>query len=318
MGPPGAASGRTASELFTPQGLARHVFEAMGTQVSLLLPAERSAEGPRAERLVATWAATCTRFDPNSELSRLNATSGRRHHVSELLFNVLVVARQAAEATDGLFDPTLLPSLEAIGYDRDFDALAHGVPGRPQDQTLPATGGWRAVDLDPDTRTAMLPPGVRFDLGGLAKGMAVDAVIAELVSRDVQVAAMDAGGDLAVLGLPPGAGAWSIAVDAPGGARRLSLASGALATSSRARRTWRQGSEVRHHLIDPRTGLPSTAPLWSVSVAAFTCAQAEVAAKAAFLLGRDDGSQFLASRGLAGLFLSAAGTESRAGRWLAS
>ena len=307
-----------ASELFTPRGLVRHVFQAMGTQVSLLLPAERSAEGPRAERLVATWSATCTRFDPASELSRLNAAGGRRHHLSELLLNVLVVARQAAEATDGLFDPTLLPSLEAIGYDRDFGALARGVPGRPRDAPLPATGGWRAVELDPETRTVTLPPGVRFDLGGLAKGMAVDAVIADLVGRDVQVAAVDAGGDLAVVGLPPGAGAWSIAVDAPGDPRRLNLTSGALATSSRARRTWRQGPEVRHHLIDPRTGLPSTVPLWSVSVAAPTCAQAEVAAKAAFLLGSDDGSRFLAGRGLAGLFLSTAGTESRAGRWLAS
>jgi FAD:protein FMN transferase len=290
----------------------------MGTQVSLVLPAERSAEGPRAERLVATWAATCTRFDPNSELSRLNAAGGHRQHVSELLFNVLVVALQAAGATDGLFDPTLLPSLEAIGYDRDFDALADGVPGGPQEQQLPATGGWRAVDLDPDTRTVLLPPGVRFDLGGLAKGMAVDAVIADLVSRDVQVAAVDAGGDLAVLGLPPGAGAWPIEVDAPGDARQLNLTFGALATSSRVRRTWRQGSEVRHHLIDPRSGLPSTVPLWSVSVAASTCAQAEVAAKAAFLLGPAEGSRFLASHDLAGLFLSADGTESRAGRWLAS
>lgn len=267
---------------------------------------------------MAAWAATCTRFDPTSELSRLNATGGRRHQVSELLFSVLVVALQAAQATDGLFDPTLLASLEAIGYDRDFDELAGGVPGRLQDRPLPATGGWRAVDLDPDARTVVLPPGVRFDLGGLAKGMAVDALIADLVSRDVQVAAVDAGGDLAVLGLPPGAGAWPIEVDAPGDARHLNLTSGALATSSRARRTWRQGAAVRHHLIDPRSGLPSTVPLWSVSVAASTCARAEVAAKVAFLLGPVEGSRFLAGHDLAGLFLSTEGTESRAGRWLAS
>jgi FAD:protein FMN transferase len=314
---PPAPSDLETEALVTPAGLSRHIFEAMGTTVSLLLPADRAEEATRIEQLVTTWEVTCTRFDPESELSRLNAAKGQPRIVGNLLFNVLATARRAADATGGLFDPTLLGSLEAIGYDRDFAALVDG-SAAPWAGPFSPTGGWRDLVLDPARRTAKLPPGVGLDLGGLAKGMAVDAAIAELASRGVQTAAVDAGGDLAVLGLPPGANAWPIAIQAPEGMRILSLGSGALATSSVARRRWRQGDTVRHHLIDPRTGLPSTSPLWSVSVAAVTCAQAEVAAKVAFLLGPEGGSRFLAEHDLAGLFLSPDGTEHRAGHWKTS
>jgi thiamine biosynthesis lipoprotein len=183
---------------------------------------------------------------------------------------------------------------------------------------VPPTGGWRGLKLDQEQRTAQLPPGIGLDLGGLAKGMAVDAVIADLAARHVGVAAVDAGGDLALIGLPPGAPAWTISIDGPDRPRRVSLASGAMATSSTARRRWRQGSALRHHLIDPRTGLPSTAPVWSTSVAAPTCAQAEVAAKVAFLLGPRDGARFLVDHELGGLFLLPDGSELRAGRWSTS
>ena len=314
---PPAAPGPAAEELFTPRGLSRHVFAAMGTSVSVLVPADRGIEATRIEQLIATWAAACTRFDPRSELSLLNAAGGRPRVVSDLLFTVLWTARLAAEATDGLFDPTLLRSLEAIGYDRDFAALA-GAPVPPMHGPIPSTGGWRGLELDRGRRTVRLPAGVGLDLGGLAKGMAVDAAIADLAAREVTVAAVDAGGDLAVLGLPPGTEAWPIAIEAPDGARHVRLVSGALATSSIVRRRWRQGSVERHHLIDPRTGLPSKVLLSSTSVAAVTCAQAEVAAKVAFLLGPEDGSRFLDGHDLAGLFLLPDGSELRAGRWPAS
>jgi FAD:protein FMN transferase len=318
VSPPVAAKGPAAEELLTPGGMTRHVFGAMGTTVSLLLPADRAAEATRIERLVATWEATCTRFDPRSELSQLNAAGGESRVVSELLFKVLWIARRAAQATDGLFDPTLLRSLEAIGYDQDFASLVGGPAASPWRGPIPATGGWRGLALDPGRRTAQLPVGVGLDLGGLAKGMAVDAAIADLAARDVAVAAVDAGGDLAVLGLPPGTEAWPVAIEAPDGAKQVRLVSGALATSSVSRRRWRQGVAQRHHLIDPRTGLPSRARLWSTSVAATTCAQAEVAAKAAFLLGPKAGSRFLAGQGLTGLFVLPDGSERRAGRWSAS
>lgn len=303
--------------LVTPPGMLRQTFPAMGTAVSVLVPAAHGDDFATVEALFASWEATLTRFDPASELSRLNAAAGRPMVVSPFLFEVLAIARRAAEATDGLFDPTLLGPLEAIGYDRDFADLAAGAAPTPPDPGWPASGGWRSMRLDRDGRSVTLPAGSGLDLGGLAKGMAVDAALGLLSGRKIRSAAVDAGGDLGVVGRPPGAEAWQIAVEAPDGERVVSLTSGALATSSVWRRHWRQAGVTRHHLIDPRTGLPAEGPVRSVSVAAPTCAQAEVAAKAAFLLGPDAGSRFLGQRALPGLFLLSDGSEYRAGPWTA-
>jgi thiamine biosynthesis lipoprotein len=301
--------------LLTPGDLVRHTFAAMGTTVSVLVPEESAAESGAVEALFGQWNATFSRFDPDSELSLLNGAAGRPCPVSDLMFDVLTTARQAAEATNGLFDPTLLRPLESIGYDRDFADLEVGVPGASPASRTPRTGGWRRLRLVKSGRTAELPVGVGLDLGGLAKGMAVDAAISGLATRGVRAAAVDAGGDLAVLGLPARQEAWSIAIEGPDRDRTVSLRAGALATSSTARRRWRQGDVVRHHLIDPRTALPSTSDLWSASVAAPTCTQAEVAAKAAFLLGPAEGSRFLVQHGLVGLFMASDGTDQLAGAW---
>jgi thiamine biosynthesis lipoprotein len=287
----------------------------MGTTVDVLLPAGQADEVARIKDHFLAWERACSRFDSCSELSRLNGAAGRRLAVGSLLFRALSVAQAAAGATDGLFDPTLLRSLEALGYDCDFDALVAGESSPLADGPLPRTGGWRELHLDHERREAQLSAGVGVDLGGLVKGMAVDAAVDDLASRSISPVAVNAGGDLAVAGLPPQADGWAIAVEGPDHPRVISLSGGALATSSVARRRWRQGGVDRHHLIDPRTGLPSTVPLFSASVTAPSCTQAEVAAKVAFLLGPDDGSTFLTERGLSGLFLAPDGSERLAGGW---
>jgi thiamine biosynthesis lipoprotein len=126
---------------------------------------------------------------------------------------------------------------------------------------------------------------------------------------------VNAGGDLRVLGTPPGAGSWAVAIDGPRGAVTVPLARGALATSGIGRRRWRQGDAARHHLLDPRSGQPAWTGLWSVTAAAATCAQAEVAAKTAFILGPRAGAGFLAGKGLAGLLASDSGGWQAAGSW---
>jgi thiamine biosynthesis lipoprotein len=163
--------------------------------------------------------------------------------------------------------------------------------------------------------TVTLPRGAALDFGGIAKGMAVDAAIGALREQGFRTALMNAGGDLAVLGLPPDERQWSIAVPGRNCHWRIPLVAGAVATSGIAKRHWTQGGEVRHHLLDPRTGLPAQTGLWSVTVAAGRCAQAEVAAKVAFVLGRREGAAFLRRHGLAGLLVGAEGLWSAEGGW---
>jgi thiamine biosynthesis lipoprotein len=153
-----------------------------------------------------------------------------------------------------------------------------------------------------------LPAGIKLDFGGIAKGMAVDAALEQLRQKGISPALVNAGGDLAVLGLPPAAEEWPIAVPGQEQMWTIPLLSGAVATSGIAHRHWWQGNTLRHHLLDPRTGLPAESDLWSVSVVADRCEQAEVAAKVAFILGSRQGAEFLRSHHIPGLLVHEDGT----------
>lgn len=304
-------------DLAVPAGMRRERFRAMGTTVSLLLPAAQATDGATAVRaLFAQWEQTLSRFRPESELSALNVRAGEPVAVSALLFDAVAIALAAARATDGLFDPTLLRQLVSLGYDRSFETLPAHQPRLPGSLAVAGPGGgWRGIELDPSGRRITLPPGVMLDLGGIAKGMAADAALARLTEMGIAQALVNAGGDLAVLGQPPGGAAWPITVPLRQGTQTVTLKRGALATSGVGRRRWRQGREERHHLLDPRTGLPAHSGLWSASAGADHCAQAEVAATVACLLGPDSGARFLAAQGLSGLLVGADGACHIAGAW---
>lgn len=289
-------------EYTTPAGMRREEFRAMGTGISLLLPASQGAEGLDIVRsLFAEWEQSLSRFIPESELSKLNEQPGKPVPVSDLLYHVLATALAAAQATQGVYDPAMLDQLVAAGYDRTFDEL----PADRPDPLIPGEpgGGWRGIRVDTIRRRVTLPPGVKLDFGGIAKGMAVDAALAELRESGITPALVNAGGDLAVDGLPPGEEQWQLSV--PGRDRYWSipLRRGAVATSGIARRHWRQGNTLRHHLLDPRTGLPAQSNLWSVTVVADRSEQAEVAAKVAFILGSEEGAAFLQKHRIAGLLV---------------
>jgi thiamine biosynthesis lipoprotein len=278
----------------------------MGTTIALFVPAARITEAETLTKaLFETWEETLSRFHPTSELSQVNQQAGQPTRVSALLWEVLTTALTAAQATDGLYDPTLGQQMLRIGYDRSFDAITEGSAAMPAPGPL-LGGAWQRIVLDPSSRTLRLPKGVALDFGGIAKGMAVAATLALLTQRGITPALVNGGGDLAAQGVPD-EGAWTVAVpgcDHPGA---ISLTAGALATSSVGQRAWQQGTIPRHHLLDPRTGEPVANGVWAVTVAAARCEQAEVAAKVALILGEQAGLAFLQRWGLVGQILLADG-----------
>jgi thiamine biosynthesis lipoprotein len=255
-------------------------FEAMGVDVVVggATEAELEAVGLLFEKLERTF----SRFRPDSELNRVNAATAEFAAVSPLFARVLTLALDAAARTDGLVDPTLGAAIEAAGYDRDFGELTDD--GRPPAPTV--QGSWRHVRVA--GQLVFRYPGTKLDLNCVVKGLAIDAALEQLAG-DGFVAA---GGDVAVHG--------AAVVGLPGGGS-LTLRDGGLATSGTTRRRWLRGGEVQHHLIDPRTGRPSTSPWSEVTVAAGSCLEADVAAKVAFLLG-NAGPDWLDERALPGQF----------------
>jgi thiamine biosynthesis lipoprotein len=199
-----------------------------------------------------------------------------------MFVRVLALALDAASRTDGLVDPTLGAAIEAAGYDRDFAEVTDDE--RPPAAGVP--GSWRHVRVAGPL--VFRYPGTKLDLNCVVKGLAVDAALQQFAG-DGFVAA---GGDVAVRG--------TAVVGLPGGGS-LRLRDGGMATSGTTHRLWRRGGVTQHHLIDPRTGRPSTSPWSEVTVAAGSCLEADVAAKAAFLLG-DRGPDWLDERELPGRF----------------
>jgi thiamine biosynthesis lipoprotein len=267
-------------------------FRAMGAEI--VVGGASPGELEEIERVFATLDATFSRFRPDSELNRVNAGAAEFVAVSPTFARVLALALDAARRTEGLVDPTLGAAIEAAGYDRDFAELSEDE--RPPAPTAP--GSWRHVRVA--GRLVFRYPGTKLDLNSVVKGLAVDAAVDQL-SGDGFVSA---GGDVAVRG--------AAVVGLPGGGS-LKLRNGALATSGSTGRRWVRAGEVQHHLIDPRTGRPSTSPWDEVTVAAGSCLEADVAAKAAFLLG-EKGAAWLDERGLPGRF-RAEGLEVENDRW---
>lgn len=284
----------------------------MGCDVRVLAPSDRSGAALAVQEIFEAWDRRFSRFRRDSELEALNDAAGRPFHVSDLMMSVLGTALRAARATDGLFDPMLGGRMIELGYDRTYEEL------KPQRAAavLPEwrAAAWRAIVMDPERGTVQLPVGYRIDLGGIAKGMAVDAALEALVAEGAQYAAVNAGGDLAVAGLPPGEESWSVAID---GATETTVAirRGALATSSVLGRRWRVNGTERHHLLDPRTGMPSSGPIVQASVAAATCVQAEIAAKMAVLSDLPGAIGRLEMHHLAALLFTAEGEAWRVGTW---
>lgn len=282
----------------------RLAFRAMGTEVEALLDAPVGLETILAlasvEREFARLERLLSRFDPASELSRLNG-EGSLQAGADLLA-VVELALAARERTGGRFDPTVLDALVAAGYDRSFELVREAAPaGAP----CPAGGGVRIAG-----GRIELGAGVRLDLGGIGKGYAVDRATQLLAPFGPCL--VNAGGDVAVAGVPA-EGVWPVGVETPSGTVTLGLESGALATSGSDRRRWRAGDEAQHHLIDPASGRPSTSDLLRVTVAAPTAVEAEVLAKALFLAGEEAAVAEADALGVPALLVTVAGRVTAAG-----
>lgn len=262
----------------------RRTFAAMGTDIELLLDAPG---GPQAtEALGAAEAefhrleSLLSRFRPDSELARLNRDGAIVAGCELLEVTELAVAARAR--SHGRFDPTIHDALCAAGYHTSFDELD---PGDAPAEPAGPCGGTIAIDRELCSIT--LGPDVRIDLGGIAKGYAVDR--AREILAPAGRSLVNAGGDIAATG------EWIVGVETAGTPISLAIDGGALATTGRDRRCWTRGGRELHHLIDPSTGQPATSDLLRVTAFAPTAVEAEVLAKTRFLAGFDGALEEAAS-----------------------
>jgi thiamine biosynthesis lipoprotein len=284
-------------------------FSAMNTVVQVAAQGDIVELKPGFERvrqLVEKSEERFSRFRETSELTRLNHSAGTWFYASSAMFDLVKTALKLHSLTDGLFDPSILGALRQAGYDRSMDEIRRSGALPARFDRVWNSPPFEETHLDPETNAICLPAGIQIDLGGIAKGW-IAAQAAEQLSQFTDTCAVSAGGDMALLGLPTGERAWEVSLEDPLNIDQviaiLKISSGGLATSTVTRRQWMQDGQLRHHIIDPRSGEPSNSRWLSVTVYAKSILYAEAFAKALLiagpseaqtLLSRVDGLQFAA------------------------
>lgn len=262
---------------------------ALGSTATLVV--EDPAALPMAERVLERELAAiddaCSRFRPDSEISRVHTRPEEWVEVGPVLAAALAAAWRAAELTGGLVDPTVGRAVRELGYDRDFATLRPSSSAAPTGRPAP---GWRRVGWDAPRAAVLLPAGIELDLGASAKALAADRVATGAAAATGCGVLVSLGGDTRADGPVP-SGGWRLGVgDDHERAREqpdamVTVTGGAVASSGVTRRRWRRADRWVHHIVDPRTGDPADGPWRTASVAAATCVDANTASTAAIVLG---------------------------------
>ncbi len=206
------------------------------------------------------------------------------------LERILTEGLAVARASSGAYDPTLGEVISLWGFNGDQPSLPDGERLR----NALARSGYRKLTPSP-----CCPGGERLwlDLGGVAKGFAVDEAVRVLREAGVAAGIVNAGGDLRSFGTRPGRGVWKIGVQDPeepqGLAGVLEVEEISVATSGDYQRYFEKDGVRYHHILDPATGYPARSGARSTTVIAPDCAAADALATASFVLGPEKGLKLL-------------------------
>jgi len=269
----------------------------MGTRCAVELWAtDRAAGNAAIEAVLADMRRVdllMSTYKPESEISRVNANAAREPvAVTAELFGLLQTAQQYSALSKGAFDITYA----SVGYLYDYRQHFH-----PDEKTIAAalpSVDYRQLKLDPANRTVSFgKPGMRIDLGGIAKGYAVDRGIEILKARGFAHAMVNAGGDTRVSGDRFGK-PWIVGIRHPDRkdevALRIPLTDAAFSTSGDYERFFDEGGVRYHHIIDPKTG-HSPHAVRSVTIIASNATRTDGLSKTVFILGPRDGLAFINS-----------------------
>jgi thiamine biosynthesis lipoprotein len=267
----------------------------MGVPVRVVLHTSSDTNARTAARAafarVAALENVMSDYRVDSELRRLEGRAGQWVDVSAPLYEVLNLARSVAEKSDGAFDPTVGPLVQLWREARRTKQL----PRRAAIDSARALVNWRYVTLRAG-RVKLAKPGMRLDLGGIAKGYILQAVLETLAAHGVTRALIEAGGDIVVGAAPPGRKGWRIEVpgaDSAVRARAASLVRAAISTSGPSEQFVDIGGLRYSHVIEPRSGEALTRSDHATVIAA-DGATADALSTALTVLGAEHRAQLLA------------------------
>ena len=216
---------------------------------------------------------------PDSALARANAGGKLSPELAAVIQRALAISKE----TDGAFDPTIRPLADLWGF---IKKEGYRMPTEAELQTVLTKVNFRHVDLR-NGRILFAAQDMSIDSGGFGKGYAVDRAIAALQHHGIQNAMVKAGGDLRVIGLPPGKNHWTIWLEDPekkGQRMPVKLRSGAMSTSGQYENYMMIDGRRYGHLLNPRTGKPIQG-IAACTLTAPTCFESDAYATAAAVMG---------------------------------
>jgi thiamine biosynthesis lipoprotein len=273
-------------------GRAERRWPVMGTYATVEIhAANQDTADEIAERIRGAFDrvdGSMSNWREDSAISRINreAASGPVRVEDPDVYRVLKLAREYARLSDGAFDPTVGPLMRVWGF-------------RPRDPRVPSASeidaalehvGWRKFELLPEHRSIrFLDPRIEIDLGGIAKGYALDVALRNFALAGAFGGLLDLGGNIAVWGRPPDAETWTVGIrdpdDIEGIVAELDLRDRAVATSGNYENAFRDGETTYGHLMDPQTGRPALSDVLAATAIADSGAQADAYATAFFVGG---------------------------------
>jgi len=268
-----------------PQRLYKDSRAMMGTFVEVISPDKEAAgivfdEVRRIENLLS-------KYKKDSEVSRLNENGSLA--VSKDTFDIIERTREFCLISEGVFDITVGPLIDLWG----FTDKHYFFPSDTEIKKALKLVGTDKIIIDRSESTVIFRiPGMKIDLGAVAKGYAVDCAVKRLRENGVKSCLINAGGDIYCLGGRQPHKAWKVAVQNPRGnnfSGYLRLEDRAVATSGDYEQFFLNDGKRYSHIINPKTGYPSDSGIISVTVIASDCLTADFLATAVFILGKEKG-----------------------------
>lgn len=275
---------------------------AMGTTFELKMFGEKreqlAAAAAEAFEEVDRLDAQMSNYKETSELSYINRTAWKKPVIVEPeFFRLIRLSLDHTRAVSGAFDITVGPLMRTWGFFRGEGRL----PSAGEIKATLKTVGYKHVILDDTERTISFDlQGVEIDLGGIAKGYAVDKMAERLREYGIKSALISAGSSsIYAIGAPPGESAWQVAVRHPLDSRQtiesVSIKDASISTSGNYENFFKIGEKIYCHIMDPRTGFPVEGML-SVTVSAPSGVETDLLSTTLFVLGVEKSKEFLKAR----------------------
>ena len=282
---------------------------AMGTYIQQTVYGSNREEGASlaAQRIGELEQLISWRVD-DSDIEKLNTAGGNQEiEIDEKTMNLLTNCLKVAKASNGAFDPTILP----VSSLWDFGGDNQGIPDTALLNKMLPYVDYNNLVLSQEKGTALLTESYcGIDLGAAGKGAACDEAIAAYTESGVDCAIIAVGGSVGVYGTKPDNSAWNVAVRDPNSSKSgnislgsLDITSGFVSTSGSYEHQFTESGITYHHLLDPNTGYPAQSGLVSVTVTSDNGALSDILSTACFVLGIEEGTKLLEQYGAGGIFI---------------